>query len=333
MIINIDNIVKNVYDTVMSHQLEEGVFARWIWQDENNSRELGINEYGCADAANLLYTIGEFPTDPDVRDKWVKALQSMQNPETGLFVEATHHPIHTTAHCIASLELFDAKPLYPLKGLAEYATCEGLVSLLEGLDWAGNPWDVSHRGAGIYAAMKLAEEVDDKWCDTYFDWLWDNADPDTGMWRKGAVEKSSLPHVCHMAGTFHYLFNHEYARRPLRYPEKLIDTCINMYEKDEMTPAFCKWFSFTEIDLIYCISRASRQTPYRHEDCRRVLMDLAERFIANINAMDAKTDDSYNDLHALFGAVCALAELQQALPGVIRTSKPLKLVLDRRPFI
>jgi hypothetical protein len=35
----------------------------------------------------------------------------------------------------------------------------------------------------------------------------------------------------------------------------------------------------------------------------------------------------------LFGAVCALAELQRALPGEIRSERPLRLVLDRRPFI
>jgi hypothetical protein len=28
-----------------------------------------------------------------------------------------------------------------------------------------------------------------------------------------------------------------------------------------------------------------------------------------------------------------VAELQQALPGLIRTERPLRLVLDRRPFI
>ena len=39
------------------------------------------------------------------------------------------------------------------------------------------------------------------------------------------------------------------------------------------------------------------------------------------------------DLHMLFGSVCALAELQSALPGMIITEKPLRLVLDRRPFI
>ena len=35
--------------------------------------------------------------------------------------------------------------------------------------------------------------------------------------------------------------------------------------------------------------------------------------------------------HSAF--VCALAVLQDALPGYIRTSKPLQLVLDRRPFL
>ena len=39
------------------------------------------------------------------------------------------------------------------------------------------------------------------------------------------------------------------------------------------------------------------------------------------------------DLHLLFGMVCCLAELQQALPGTFRTQRPLRLVLDRRPFI
>ena len=35
----------------------------------------------------------------------------------------------------------------------------------------------------------------------------------------------------------------------------------------------------------------------------------------------------------LFGGVCALAELQQTLRGELISDKPLRLVLDRRPFI
>ena len=52
-----------------------------------------------------------------------------------------------------------------------------------------------------------------------------------------------------------------------------------------------------------------------------------------MEALDPDTDEGMNDLHMLFGAVCALAELQLALPGYIETDVPMKIVLDRRPFI
>ena len=58
---NIDGIIEKIVRVVDSHKLEnEGEYARWLWQNEKNNRELGINEYGCADAANILYTIGRF---------------------------------------------------------------------------------------------------------------------------------------------------------------------------------------------------------------------------------------------------------------------------------
>ena len=49
--------------------------------------------------------------------------------------------------------------------------------------------------------------------------------------------------------------------------------------------------------------------------------------------LDYEKDAGFNDLHALFGSVCCMAELQSALPGKIISAKPLRLVLDRRPFI
>ena len=61
--------------------------------------------------------------------------------------------------------------------------------------------------------------------------------------------------------------------------------------------------------------------------------DYADKLISYLETVDENKDDGFNDLHALFGTVCALAELAQALPGQIISEKPLKLVLDRRPFI
>lgn len=332
---NIDNIIKKVSGTVASHKLEsEGEYTRWLWQNDGKTRELGLNEYGCADAVNILYAIGEFPNTEESRTAHIKALQNMQSSETGLFTEATHHPIHTTAHCIAALELFDAKPIYSLKDLMKYATNDGVKALLESLDWKGNPWDMSHRGAGIYAAMVLSDSVDSEWEDTYFNWLWENADPETGFWRKDAVLSGDVFVFAHLAGTFHYMFNHEYAKRPLRYPDKVIDTCLDLYNENKTGQVnFGKQITFAEIDWVYCINRASRQTPHRFVECKNALEKFANRFIEYLDGIDEKTHDGFNDLHMLFGTVCCLAELQQALPGVIKTKKPLKLVLDRRPFI
>ena len=81
------------------------------------------------------------------------------------------------------------------------------------------------------------------------------------------------------------------------------------------------------------MNRASRQTKHRYDEVKTLLRRFAKEYIEWMDSLDAATHDTFNDLHALFGAVCALAELQLALPGEIETTVPLKIVLDRRPFI
>lgn len=62
-------------------------------------------------------------------------------------------------------------------------------------------------------------------------------------------------------------------------------------------------------------------------------MDFADGYLDFLMSVDPNTSDAFDDLHALFGALCCVAELQQFLRGYLYTEKPLKLVLDRRPFI
>ncbi len=348
-IYHIDALVDKIYSVVQSHRLENGGYCRWLW-DRNGSRQLGINEYGCADAANILYTIGRFPAYGDpARDELAKSILSLRHPD-GSFRERTHHPIHTTAHCLAALELFDAVPQSeePCEFLAPYRTKEGLYSLLDSLLWVENPWPQSHQGAGVYAAMLLTGAADLEWQNWYFDWLWENTDDEYGMSRTGTIGHraddrgnrferpvidKAAPVCHHLYGWFHYMFNMEHAKRPLRYPEKLIDTCIHLWKNRGLTDAFAHEIGFMEIDWVFAINRASRQTAYRFDEIRECLREFAEEHIAYLNELDPATHDGMNDLHALFGTVCVLAELQRALPGEIITERPLRLVLDRRPFI
>ena len=317
------------------HRLAPGQYARWLTQRQGAPRDLGPNPYGCADAINLLYTIGRLPRDPAERSDLASALQSMQSADDGLFREATHHPIHTTAHCTAALELLDTLPLHPLTALAPLREPEAMTRFLDQLDWQGNPWNQSHQGAGLYAAIVIVGEVDSAWQDVYFDWLSREADEHTGLWRRGCVpreEPVTSEVFPHLAGTFHYLFNHEFARRPLPYPERLVDLCLAVEQQRAWAGLGCA-VDFATIDWVYCLSRAMQQSGHRFGEAMAAQRRVASRLTAYLTALDATTDEGLNDLHRLFGTVCALAELQRVLPGELKTDVPLKLVLDRRPFI
>ncbi len=260
-------------------------------------------------------------------------MQDMQDQSSGFFHEATHHPLHTTAHVAAALELFDASPKYRPFDALPYLENGGFERLMDSLNWQ-TPWSESHKGAGIYVILNLCEEATPEWNKAYFKWFWDNADPSTGFWRRGDYcPESNTPLRHYMAGGFHYLFNHESAHMPVRYPERMIDSCIRMYKMGDMPSDFGARAGFMEIDWIYCLTRACEQTHYRYDEVIEVLHDFTDKYVQFWNTVDWNTNETVNDLHMLFGGVCALAELQRVLRGELRSEKPLKLVLDRRPFI
>ncbi len=330
----IDPLIEAIALCVERHKLETGSYARWTFgtNKDGTPKDTGRNEYGCADAANILYSIGRFPQDPAERAEWVRHLQEMQNPETGLYTEATHHTIHTTAHCTAALELFDAKPRHACKALEEYTTKEGLYRLLEEeVDWAERPWPESHKGAGILPSLTNTEMVGLEWKNWYFRWMWEHSDPESGFFFCGAEKQAPL--YQYMAGGFHYMFNHEAEHRPYRYPEKIIDSCIFLMNETREKGKFHNGCGFIDVDVVYALTRAMRQSPHRFYEAKAELEKFAEKYLDMMLHLDYVNDPGFNDLHMLFGAVCCLAELQSALPGKLLTTKPLKLVLDRRPFI
>jgi len=328
--------IESIEKILMSHALgAPGAYRRWKGQNAAGDRDLGINEYGCADAANILYTIGSFPAQASLRDAWINTLQNLQHSDTGYFVEVTHHEIHTTAHCIAALELFDAQPQYPLTDLKPLKDLNAMHGFLDELEWDNNPWRASHKGAGLYAAMVMAGEVDHTWEEHYFKWLYEHADPETGFWRKGHIAPVSGGGTTslfpHLASSFHYLFNHEYSRKPLRYPDRMVDSCLKIREFN--TFPLGSRIGFAEIDWVFCLSRSLAQSGHRYGECMDALGAFAADYIDYLIGLDPEEHEGLNDLHSLFGMTCCLAELQRVLPGTITTVRPLKLVLDRRPFI
>ena len=84
---------------------------------------------------------------------------------------------------------------------------------------------------------------------------------------------------------------------------------------------------------IYVLHRASKQEGYRVDEAKEKLRDFAKFYVNSLMNTDYEKNEHWNDMHMLFGGLCGLAELQLALPGEIISDFPLKLVLDRRPFI
>jgi hypothetical protein len=299
----------------------------------------GAELYGTSDAAIIQYTIGELPEKPEERQEMIQMLQSFQDTETGLFTGAGHHPIHATAFAISALELLDAKPLRSLEDLKEIRSREGLNQFLAGLDWCCEPWRDSQKGAGIYAAMVLSGEADEAWEEWYFEWLWQEADPATGLWRKGAVSAAGddsspgAPLFHHLAGSFHYLFNQNYRKRPLRYPDRLADTCLELYAAGQVLESK-EDFSFYELDVLYTTTGVMAQTTHRREELKRMNEEIGARFLAFLaERTDRAGEAVFPDLHTLCGAVCALAIVQSFMPEELELDRALQKVLDRRPFI
>ncbi|MBQ8879508.1 MAG: hypothetical protein IJY69_01545 [Clostridia bacterium] len=343
--IDITSFIDAARRVVDNHYIGGGAYRRWLWQSPGGDRDLGVNEYGCADAANILYSIDEFSTPREERDARLSVLLSMQNKESGMFVEATHHTIHTTAHCCGAIELFDTRPLYPVRELEPYLSSRSeLWSFLDGLDWR-NPWPQSHRGAGVYAALVNSGEATADFRRNYFDWLYENADPVTGFWKKGEANLAEIsgredirdraPLFMYMAGGFHFLFNIESAHMPIPYPEAVIDSCLTIIgDKQGCRDSFLYRLGFLELDWLYCINRARRQAPtYRSDEVQAAIEKFAKIHTEYLLSVDYERDERMNDLHMLFGTVCAMAELQIALPGMIITERPLRQILDRRPFV
>lgn len=323
--------IQSVEQIVARHRLENpGEYTRWLTQNEQGTRNLGSTPYGCANAVNILYTIGALPDAGDERQAMVRVLQAFQDAETGLFVNPGNYETHTTAFLAGALDLLGAKPLYTAEAFRKYESKEALFRFMDEIDWAENPWLGSHLGAGIYASMLLTGTAGDEWEDLYFRWLEENADPQTGLWKKGTLE--GAPRFHYLAATFHYVFNFEHARRALPYPRQLLDTCIRAYREGACID-FAKELGWPDIDFAYLLARVQRRAGERWQEVQEILREIADGLIRQLEAMDPETSDRLNDLNTLFAIVCALAVLQEALPGYIRTSRPLKLVLDVRPFL
>jgi len=99
-----------------------------------------------------------------------------------------------------------------------------IIQLVENPKFELRKYSESHNRANNMGEA-LEEYIKDIFAGTV-----NETDENTGLFGKSAIANRGVKYFEYMAGTFHYMFNLEYARMPLKYPEKLIDICLWMYE-------------------------------------------------------------------------------------------------------
>ena len=99
-------LIQSIEQIVVRHALAKpGQYTRWLTQNEAGNRDLGSTPYGCANAVNILYTIGELPASLSEKQTFANVLQAFQNKENGLFENPGNYETHTTAFLSGALYL------------------------------------------------------------------------------------------------------------------------------------------------------------------------------------------------------------------------------------
>jgi len=289
--------------------------------------------YGIADMACVFYALGYWPPEVGARTEWCEQLQSLQEPDTGYCraIPADHGLLHNTAFTLGAMSLLAHAPQHPLRFTADYADLAALRAWFEGLDWQEHVYRDSHDGAGLASAVTLVPgTLPPEWMEAYFTLTDGYFDPANGLMGRNKPPQGDYDQI---GGTFHYAFLYQYYHRPMAFPEARLDAVLGLQlETGEWSaPGANPWW--LTLDALYLLTRTARQTTHRRADVVRA----AQRVLAQ--AYDRVTAATFRDApdttpHTLTGVTATLAELQQFLGNEhVVTDRPLRLVLDQRPFI
>lgn len=287
--------------------------------------------YGVADMACILYSIGQLHVSEQERQEWAEAFNFFQDPKTGFLIEKnpSHSPLHNTAFALAAMQLLELEPKLPVQIGAEY---RDIRAFLGTLDWKNKVYPESHKGAGIGSIFTLIPSLHSReWFENYFAVCDSLFDPNNGLMGQGKPSGGDFDQV---GGTFHYAFLYETFHRRMPYPEKRIDAVLGLQQPDGYWEA--KNHLWLTLDAIYLLTRTLRYCSHRRDDvvaCVRRSMDALMR--------DAFSPEGRKTMytgrlavHSVTAAISTAAEAQTFLGAdQVITDWPLRLVLDRRPFI
>lgn len=289
----------------------------------------GVDLYGVADMAGILYTLNRLTVGEEERRQWNAAFAQFQRAGDGLLVERvrSHDPLHNTAYALASMELLDLKPPAPVRLPSE----ANPAAFLETIDWHADVYMGSHRGAGAGSIHYLLHGPDPQWFARYFAKCDSLFDPRFGMMGRNKPVGGDTDAI---GGTFHYGFLYEMFHRTMPFAEARIDSILGLRRPDGYWhPQNRLWMT---LDALYLLTRTLRYTTHRFDEVRGVVAETMRTLARDVYSPEGRVRSFSGALptHSVMAAISIAAEAQRFLGGeAVVTERPLRLVLDRRPFI
>lgn len=177
----------------------------------------------------------------------------------------------TTTFCQQALDALGAPPPLPRTYLDGRETAEGIIQFCESLPWE-DAWLDSN--PVMFALSQLCHDVERHnkpelldTVDTALDWLDDHQSSKTGLWQ--GPHEVSLTNA--MAATFHFTFYYGFRGRPLRYADRIIDSCLSLQESHGLFSGSAVGQTCLDYDAIDLLAKTSLTTSYRAEDVRAAL--------------------------------------------------------------
>lgn len=283
--------------------------------------------YGTAAAVGIRATVRQ-PFSSVESDELAACVRSFQEAD-GRFLDSSHGVMHSTAVGVGALHLL-GRPTTPPAFLVPLLDPAAVVPFLDGLDWT-DPWLASHDAAGLLAIAVMTGVDDRAWLSAYVNWLLQNVDRSTGLWRTGSIGRiEDWPGLFGNVGcSFHFHFLLRHLGVPLPFATEVVDVGLRIFEETPIITEAREW-GYPQLDWAYSLARASRQSRHRTAEVDAVLRRVAELLAA---AQAEATPAATADLHVLAAVVALIAELELALGAEYLPGVGAVPPTDLRPFI
>lgn len=228
-----------------------------------------------------------------VKVAWVKELQSLQDPATGLFIPV-HAPVkdvnskavhQLTAFTLNALDILGASPLHPLSIVKQWETPALLEAYLrkkgslEGRPTSGN--------AAMFTAIFLTHEFrrtgDVRYkelIDLWFDLHDRHQNPKSGYWgdRQTAFPYLGFQNAVHQFEIYYYW------KRPVRFNERIVDNVLTLQDHEGFFAPNPGGGGCYDFDAAHILVHGGLMQGYRVQDVRSALLRCRNAILRDQNS-------------------------------------------------